>query len=294
MTVYDCTMFLNENDLFEIRLHQHWNFVDKFIVIEAGETHTGVKKSLNFDHERFKEFSEKIHYVSFQSFEEEISKYPNLIDNSIINAVGPAHNKTDWTRDHFQFNYMFKVLQELNANDDDVIYFSCLDEIIKESAFDKCIDLINETPWIQDINPVLSFSLNLYAYKINLMHRHWTQHHAGNLTTFYNFKKFLPATIRQKIRTHALISDAGWHFTFLDNTEGEKVLVKQKSWAHSKDVYPGKKVKFDHVTKEEALQRFWEDYDVSIVDIKEDTHPSFILENLDKFKNYIFNGIKPI
>ena len=39
MTRYDCCMFYNENDLFEIRLNQHWDFVDKFVVVEAGETH---------------------------------------------------------------------------------------------------------------------------------------------------------------------------------------------------------------------------------------------------------------
>ena len=59
MTVYDCTMFFNENDLFEIRLATHNEFVDKFIVVEAGETHTGHKKPFNFDHERFKPWADK-------------------------------------------------------------------------------------------------------------------------------------------------------------------------------------------------------------------------------------------
>lgn len=294
MTIYDCTMFFNENDLFEIRLHQHWNFIDKFIVVEAGETHTGVKKPYNFDHERFKEFSDKIHYVTFDNFETEISKYPNLIDHSILAAVGPAHDKMDWTRDHFQFNYMLKVLNDLAADDNDVIYFSCLDEIIKETAFDTCVSLINETPWIGDMNPVFSFNLNLYAYKINLMHRHWTQHYAGNLTTFRNFKQHLPAAIRQRIRTHEPIPNAGWHFTFLDPTDGEMVLAKQQSWAHSKDVYPGKKIKFNHTTKEEALERFWEDYNVDIIEISSENHPEYIVNNLEKFKNFVFYGNKPV
>ncbi len=292
MTVYDCTMFLNENDLFEIRLHEHWNFVDKFIVIEAEETHTGLKKPLNFDQNRFAEYADKIHYVTFASFQEQISKYPELIDQSTLASVGPAHDKMDWTRDHFQFNYMFKVLQDLGAEDNDIVYFSCLDEIIKESAFNQCIELINQNPWIGDMNPVFSFNLNLYAYKINLLHRHWTKHYAGNLTTFRNFKKYVPATIRQRIRTHEPIHDAGWHFTFLDSTEGEMVLAKQRSWAHSKDVYPGKKVKFEHTSPQEALERFWEDYDVEQVEITENTHPKFILDNLDKFQNFIFHGTK--
>ena len=58
--IYDCTMFFNENDLFEIRLNQHWDFVDKFIVVEAGETHTGNKKPYYFDHERFASYMGKL------------------------------------------------------------------------------------------------------------------------------------------------------------------------------------------------------------------------------------------
>jgi len=293
MAIYDCTMFLNENDLYEIRLNQHWNFVDKFIVVEAEETHTGLPKPLNFDHKRFEPYAEKIQYVTFKSFDTEIPKYPELIDKSVIAEIGPAHNIVDWTRDHFQFNYFYKILQDQGADDNDVVYFSCLDEIIKESAFDQCVNIINETPWLGDMNPIFSFNLYLYAYKINLLHRHWTQHYAANLTTFRNFRKYLPETIRQRVRTHT-IPDAGWHFTFLDPTDGELVLAKQRSWAHSKDVYPGKKIKFDHITKEEALARFWEDYDVTKVDVAADTHPEYIMENLDRFQNFIFHGEKPV
>ena len=50
---FEASMFFQENDLLEIKLNQHWNFVDKFIIVEAGETHTGVKKDILFDHERF-------------------------------------------------------------------------------------------------------------------------------------------------------------------------------------------------------------------------------------------------
>ena len=64
MTVYDCCPFWNENDLYELRLNQHWDFVDKFIVTEVGETHTGNKKPFNFDHDRFESISQRLFIVS--------------------------------------------------------------------------------------------------------------------------------------------------------------------------------------------------------------------------------------
>ena len=60
---YELFMFFNENDLLEIKLNQHWQFIDKFIIVEAGETHTGIEKPLCFDHERFKKYSSKINVV---------------------------------------------------------------------------------------------------------------------------------------------------------------------------------------------------------------------------------------
>ena len=68
MAVYDCCSFLNENDIYELRINQHWDFVDKFIVLEAGETHTGLKKPFNFDQKRFEKYSEKLIYRTFDSF----------------------------------------------------------------------------------------------------------------------------------------------------------------------------------------------------------------------------------
>ena len=139
MAVYDATMFFQENDLYEIRLNTHWDFVDKFIVVEAGETHTGVKKPFRFDHERFKKYSSKIHYVKFDSFDKEMQQHPELLDAATVAERGPMFATKDWTRDRFQYNYIFKALLDSGAKDDDVVYISCLDELLKKEAFEKCL-----------------------------------------------------------------------------------------------------------------------------------------------------------
>ena len=65
------------------------------------------------------------------------------------------------------------------------------------------------------------------------------------------------------------------------------MLAKQKSWAHSKDRLPGQKVKFTHTSKEEALERMFLDYDVRQVELSRDSHPAYLMDNLDKYKKYI-------
>ena len=291
--IFDCTMFLNENDLYEIRLNTHWEFVDKFIVIEAGETHTGLKKPLQFDKQRFEKYAEKLVYVTFDNFKEEMAKYPELLDTTATANRGPNMVSEDWTRDHFQFNYIFKVLQDQGAADDDIVYVSCLDELVKPEAIAVALKVFEDktSTFIHGLRPAFGFHYYLYAYKFNLLHKDWPEHYAGLITEVGNFKKILPATIREhSIATHENVINAGWHFTFLDATDGEMVLEKQRSWAHSKDVYAGQKTKFDHTTKEEAVARFFHDYPVEMVEISEDTHPKYIVDNLDRLQNFIYKN----
>ena len=190
-----------------------------------------------------------------------------------------------------QDNYLFKILTDLDATDSDVVYVSCLDEIIRKEAFYQGLERFNTSELFNGLRPTFYFQLYLYAYKFNLLHKGWENHYAGLMTEFGNFKKMLPASIRhQGIRTHSNIQDGGWHFTTLDDTDGEKVLNKYRSWAHSRDQYPGQETKFNYTTKEQALNRFFQDYPVTLVDIKEGTHPSYIVNNLEKFQNFIFKG----
>ena len=282
MTVFDCCMFHNENDLYEIRINSHWDFVDRFIVVEAGETHTGRKKDkFNFDIDRFSKYSDKLVYVNFENFQDEINKYPELLDEYCVRDRGPNTETDDWIRDHFQANYLFKVMKDLGAKNDDIVYISCLDEIIKKSAFEESLSRF-QLPGVdyRGLRPIFGFHYYLYVYKFNLLHKHWKDHVAGLITEFGNFNKILPTTIRDlSISTHPHILNGGWHFTFLDGTNGELVLEKQHSWAHSRDKFPGRSnVYFENKTKEIAVQQLLEHYPHTIVDISADTHPQYIID----------------
>ena len=81
--IYDVCMFFNENDLLEIRLNEHDDFVEKFIIIESLQTHSGNSKRQNFDFNRFKKFEDKIEYVLLESLDETVEKFPELLKNNI-------------------------------------------------------------------------------------------------------------------------------------------------------------------------------------------------------------------
>lgn len=312
MSVYECSMFFNENDLLEIKLNEHWNFVDKFIIVEAGETHTGVKKPYNFDHERFKPYAEKLVYVTFDSFEEAMKQYPSL--DCPVGRGCHSHadkNILDWARDHFQFNYTVKVLEDLGAEPYDIILYSCLDEIIKPDAFHRAMKLFEDkeetffgysywnkeriSPLYQDMRPVVNFNMYFYAYKMNLLRfKPESGYVSGSMTEFINYKTILPGTLRaMAIWTHDHIPDGGWHFTSLDDTNGDRVYQKMQSWAHSKDYFPGKR-RCDVKDNKEAIEWILNEYNLQIprdiVSIEKETHPEYLINNLEKFNKYIYIG----
>ena len=297
MKVFDCCMFFNENDIFEIRVNQHWDFVDKFIVVEAGETHTGIKKPLNFDHERFKPYASKIEYRSFDSFAEAIKENPEYFDDT---SARLHDYKPEWIHDSFQQNYCFKVMKELGATDDDIALVNPVDEMIKQEAIEEAkrrfaanerFSLTDRSGRVSvtDIRPIFRFGMLFYVYKFNLLSR--VNECQPIVTQYGNHTKIFPSLARSvDLNTHPPILDAGWHFSYHDNTDGERVLVKMKSWAHATD--PGKGLngarRMDAATPTEAIQILVNEFDIKIVPIERGTHTDYIVYNQERFADYIF------
>ena len=105
--VYDCFQFFNELDILKIRLNVLSPVVDRFVISEATETFSGLKKPLYYEEnkELFAEFADKIIHV--------------VVEDT---PQGDTHY-----RDTFQKNAVTRGLKD--CTDDDVIIFSDLDEI---------------------------------------------------------------------------------------------------------------------------------------------------------------------
>ena len=105
--IYDCFQFFNELDILKIRLEVMNPIVDKFVISEATETFSGLKKPLYYEEnkELFSEFQDKIIHVVVEDTPE-----------------GDTHY-----RDTFQKNAVTRGLKD--CRDDDIVIFSDLDEI---------------------------------------------------------------------------------------------------------------------------------------------------------------------
>tara|TARA_Y200000002_G_scaffold372765_1_gene370980 strand:- start:523 stop:1356 length:834 start_codon:yes stop_codon:yes gene_type:complete len=269
--IYDCFMFNNEIDLLNIRLNILNQYVDYFVIIESAETHSGIKKKLGFDIEKFSEFRNKIIYGVIEKFPENFSA---------------------WEKENYQRNYIAQFLNK--ADDDDFIIISDLDEIPN-------LENIN----LENLNEkIIVFQQRLFFYKLNfgelipswhgsrcikkknLKNPQWLR----NLKTYKKYKFFRLDKIYFSTNyehNFRVIENGGWHFTWMGDIKFIK--NKLKSFAHTElnkleinnDEFLGNCIK--NMKPLEQKQKL----ELRKLSLNKDFMPEYILKNLKKYKHML-------
>ena len=153
MKIFDCFMFFDEEMLLDFRLNYLNEYVDKFIIVESSYTHSGDKRKLLFDINKYKKFKDKISYIVVNQEPKEISKVLKT-DNEdtknskyILNAA---------KRENYQRNCIQEGLKD--ADPTDMILISDLDEVPNLEQ--------NNLKSIK--NKIVLFKQKLFYYKFNL------------------------------------------------------------------------------------------------------------------------------
>jgi len=260
--IYDCFPFFNELDLLEIRLNTHDEFVDKFIIIEANQTHSGYEKPLflNKNWDRFKKFHSKIIYHSI-SFPDDIEKF---------NQISGGPKAIDWKRENYQREYIKTVLKDLNALDNDIIISSDCDEIIDSNVFSEATKNL-------ETHNTIKVKQNHYAYKLNYFCGMDTD--GVVISNYKNIKSNNLINLRLYLNeSNCKLITGGWHFSFLSKDD-ENVYIKFKSFAHAYE-------NSDVTDKNIAVQKVKNHLIKSVVEI-DNSYPKYIIENIEKYNNYI-------
>ena len=213
--VYDCFQFFNELDILKIRLNVLNDIVDRFVISEATETFSGIKKPLYYEEnkEMFAEFADKIIHVVVEDTPE-----------------GGTHE-----RDTFQKNAVTRGLA--GCTDDDVIIFSDLDEIPNPDKIREILGNFRE-------NRIYHFAQRLFYCYLNM------EEVSGNLLSYagefegVERKKWIGTKMlsykllrEQNLLLGELrfperkeigirVDDGGWHFGYMGG-HGEKDIRKR-------------------------------------------------------------------
>ena len=203
--IVDVFLFHNELNMLELRLTEHDQYVDCFIIVEARKTFTNQNKSLNFElhRSRYSKWLHKIHYLVIDDF-----------DNDF---------KSAWDREYYCRNYAVDKLKEICDNDT-IIINSDLDEIVNREVL--------STFKIIDLSTPRSLVMDLYYYNFN-----WIFPNKWVMATIIKYEQLISSYngSLQKLRDHChnleKINNAGWHLSYF--LTYEEISYKISSFSHT-------------------------------------------------------------
>ena len=269
--IFDCFMFNNEEKLLEIRFNVLSKFVDYFVIIESEETHSGNKKNITFQINKYPEFKEKIIYKKINSF-----------------PIGLS----PWQKENHQRNHITNCLNL--AKEDDIILISDLDEIpnlenVNFSNYNEKIIVFNQRLFFYKLNfgaKTVNWHGTRACKKKFLKSPQWLR----NLKThkkykFYRLDKLLFS--KNYENSFKIINNGGWHFTWL----GDLDFIKNKlrSFAHTELNNPI--INNDNYIKEciDDLKpiEIKHKIEISKISINKVNLPTHVIENIDKYRSLL-------
>ena len=295
MKIFDCFMYFDEDVVLDVRLNFLNSYVDKFVIVESIFNHKGEKRKPQFDISKYSKFKDKIIYILKDDVPEGIEKIEKSDDHkevyrkSILNAG---------KRENLQRNNILDGLKDINQND--WVIISDLDEIPN-------LEKVN----LKNINDrIVLFQQDMMYYKFNLKldNFRWI----GSKACKFKFLKS-PQWLRdiknrkfkwwridalfskRKYQNLKIINNGGWHFSYLKTPEA--IEKKLKSYLHHidydvdpiginriKKIVEDKKAIYD-LKADQRQSKF--NAQNELIKIDNNLLPSYILENMDKFEDWI-------
>ena len=295
MKIYDCFMYFDEDVVLDVRLNFLDKFVDKFVIIESKYNHKGEKRTPLFNIDKFERFKDKIRYILIDDIPQGIEKInkedreKEIYRKSIFNA---------WKRENLQRNKIQSGLTD--ANKKDWIIISDLDEIPNLSKID-----LRKTE-----DELIFFKQHMIYYKFNLKLNNyiWVGSKACKMKNLkspqwirdiksrkYKWWRIDTYFSSRKYNNISFVDNGGWHFSYIKSPKD--IEKKLKSYLHHID-YDLNPVGVEGIKKminnKRAIYNIKADQKENKFDganklskIEINLLPSYILENKDKFKDWI-------
>jgi len=257
--IYDTFTFFNEFDLLEIRLHELSDVVDKFVLVEADRTQSNQPKPFYYEEnkEHFKDYWDKIIPIKVYNTE-------RFWDGGCQWCIDNA------TRD--------MVLTEVQYAPDDIVIIDDSDTIPRASVIKNHVYT----------GPVRLAMMESYYY-FNCLHFNGTAGWSASQLWRYGdipnrasqIRAFMPGLV------DAIVPDAGWHFSYMGGIEA--IQRKIRAGSHWRECGTPDILDENHLAKvmangSDLFNR--PNYNVTTVPLDE-RFPKYILDNRDKFKQYI-------
>lgn len=296
MKLFDCSLYYDEDLVLNTRLNILDKYFDKFIICESKYTHSGRKKKLNFDINKFSDFKDKIIYVVndqepsdllYQLNENEKKELPEHFRYNAIKRIA------------FQRNTLMKAVEQL-ASPNDFIFYSDNDEIPNMENFAK----------YKETNDIVIFEQKLFYYKFNLLfdrifwygtkavkkkkliNFEWLRQVKPKKYNFYRLDTFFK---KDKYINLKIIKDGGWHFTRvispeeihqkeLDAEHHDEYRASNKNPARIKDLIERRVIDHDHIA-DSKNSKYGNEFKLKVISM--DELPEYIKMNWKKYEEFL-------
>jgi len=217
--ILDVMTYNGEMKVAQLHFGVLYDYVDKFIVVEANKTFTGLDKPCYFfrDQQYFKQWWPKIEFYMVDDWND-VALWQQAIESP--NTKGAEH----WKREFYIKESIQKALA-LYAKDDDTLLIGDVDEII-----DPMVEFTSETP--------VKARLRVYAYWLNNLsnEQFW-----GTLIAQYkDVKGKCLNHMRSDTSLYSQGPELGWHFTSMG---GEDEVRRKLESSYTSDSYYTENVK---------------------------------------------------
>lgn len=269
MKIYDCFTFYNELDLLELRFAELYDHVDHFVIVEANRTFQNNPKPFYFM--------------------ENLKRFEPYLNKVIHYTVADMPEDTDaWGREKYQRDAIVRAV--VDADDNDIIIVSDLDEIIRPGTVDAMREDSDSVIWGLRM-PLFYFKFNYMLTTTDSTYTTWAMACRKRLLTSaedlrrnrFSLNSF---PLNYKENGIHMMEHAGWQFSYLGDTEFAKSKIQ--SFAHVETNRPEVIDSLDierSVANGDGLgpspvERF--------VPVQLDSYmPQSIVDNVEKYSKYI-------
>lgn len=242
-------MFFNERLLLDLKLSEELNAVDEFIIVEADKTFQGKQKGL--------------------------SLLNNNLDPKIKTIFLSTFSTNPWENEKLQRNSSLPS----NYDNEDIFIVTDVDEINRNEDIPSIIEAARK-------HGLVRLQQKMYYYKINLcvsVNSYWELPFA--VTGRYLRENNLTFDDIRRSKSGFRLHTNGKHFSYLGSPSD--ISLKIKSFSHkeyNKEEFTNKiKIKNRIANKKDPFDR---NKVLEVVEI-DSTYPNTILQNLDKWKDFI-------
>jgi len=235
MRVIDCFPYFNEKELLELRINLLSDHVDKFIIVDADHTHSGIPKS----------------FTCVQTLNE-LGILTDKIQVIELNLPSYIEENCSWVRERMQRNVISNYIE-----DGDICIISDCDEIINPNLIEYYTSVSEKHP--QNILRIpLIFLMGRGDLRVYDESHNPVSWNTPFICLHEHLKKYTLSDIRESyaLSTHHIdysdifitenniIEDAGWHFSWMGDIT--RIKIKEESFLHWNEV----SVKNNYVAEE--------------------------------------------